>query len=538
MMRPMTISPRCILIPLAVLLLAACQSTPVKDSDSPPNIIFLLADDQSADTLSSAGHPVVQTPHLDQLASSGMFFANAFAVQPICAPSRFAIFTGQYERTNGLGFSSPYEATEAQWTDSYPALFRRAGYHTGFVGKFGVEFYEFRGQTPEKFDFWKGHDGWLSFFARDNPENTAIESYVDSNFEITTEIMGEAIDEFLDTAPSDKPFHLSVSFSAPHNSMTSSMYSDADTSHCETSRCRVMGVPANQNPRLKGHPVYEDLYRDVPIEANSDLKDGLYAHLPREVVGHEKRKFWYEHLYYPETNVEHMIRYYQQISGIDKVVGKLVARLKAKGLLQNTVIIYTSDHGYLTGHYGIGGKGLLYDQSVKVPLIVFDPRSKGGQRADALVLTVDLAPTMLQLAGLAAPEKMQGRSLVSLLENPDASWRDSVLLESLTTTEDKTMSEAIRTHDWKYIRYFSTPDCPYDESDLEFEQRAVAFEQLFDLRADPMEKTNLAQEREFFPTLQTLRTRLGQASQALSSHSKVYKAQAKLPNRPPGQGCW
>lgn len=127
----------------ALVVLGGCSGdTPPSDiaAAKRPNIIFLLADDQQAGTLSSQGHAYLQTPNLDRLARKGVQFTNAFTVQPICAPSRFAILSGQYERTNGLGFSSPYAVTEEQWSKTYPALLRNAGYYTGFIGKFGVEF--------------------------------------------------------------------------------------------------------------------------------------------------------------------------------------------------------------------------------------------------------------------------------------------------------------------------------------------------------------------------------------------------------------
>ena len=184
-----------------------------------PNIIFLLADDQRADSLSSAGHAFSQTPNIDRLAREGVTFANAFTVQPICAPSRFAFFSGQYERVNGLGFNSPYQVSQAQWQLTYPALLQDAGYYTGFIGKFGVQFYSIDGGAPAQFDYWRAHDGWLPFWPKDMPDNPATEIYRNAEHDITTEIMGEYIEEFLDTRPVGVPFNLSVSFSAPHNSV-------------------------------------------------------------------------------------------------------------------------------------------------------------------------------------------------------------------------------------------------------------------------------------------------------------------------------
>ncbi|MEE4281615.1 MAG: sulfatase-like hydrolase/transferase, partial [Pseudomonadales bacterium] len=134
---------------IACAFLAACtqspDQTPVSTSKPTerPNIIFLLTDDQRADTLSIAGNTDIKTPNIDELARGGVRYSNAFTVQPICAPSRFAFLSGQYERTSGLGFNSPYEVSETQWAQTYPALLQQAGYHTGFIGKFGVQYYSF-----------------------------------------------------------------------------------------------------------------------------------------------------------------------------------------------------------------------------------------------------------------------------------------------------------------------------------------------------------------------------------------------------------
>lgn len=533
-------------VPLAVVavLLSGCDATQQihmtenDDSNQRPNIIFLLADDQRIGTTSAENHPYIVTPNLDKLSQGGFVFSNAYAVQPICAPSRFSIFSGQYERTHGLGFSSPYQVTEEQWGNTYPALLRKAGYYTGFIGKFGVEFYTFRGRIKDKFDYWRGHDGWLSFFPTDNPESTSIEIYADAEHVIATEIMGEYIEEFLDTLPGDKPFNLSVSFSAPHGSVSSSMYLDADTSDCTTVQCEKMGSPANENPRLAGHPIYGKLYRDKQFSVPEDLDKSPYHYLPREVIGHEKRKQWYSYLYDKETNAEHSIRYLQLITGIDKVVGQLLQKLEKLGLRDNTVIIYTSDHGLLTGEYGVGGKGLLYDLSARVPLIVAGPRSRERTNAEALVMNVDIAPTILSFAGVEIPGTMQGKDLRELMANPQLEWRNEIFIESLTTSEDKAMSEALRTKEWKYIRYFANTSCPYGESDLDFSRQTPVFEQLFDLRQDPGERTNLVNHSTVTDVLADMRQKTSRHSIKLTQQSRVYKESVELAIRSAGDGCW
>ncbi|GAB5413488.1 MAG: sulfatase [Congregibacter sp.] len=517
--------------------MAAGAAGAEQSDDSRPNIIFLLTDDQRADTLSIAGNPHIQTPSLDRLAREGTRYTNAFTVAPICAPSRFAFLSGQYERVNGLGFNSPYQVSEAQWERTYPALLRESGYHTGFVGKFGVQYYEFAEGAAAKFDYWRAHDGWLPFFPKDLPDNPATAIYADARNTITTEIMGEYIAEFLDTRPSNKPFQLSVSFSAPHNSVVSSMYSEGADPDCDAYACRVMGYAANKNPRLRGHPVYDSLYRAEGIPIAADTGRDPFRFIPQGVIDHTARHKWYAYNYDRELQPEHLIRYYQTITGIDQVVGELLAQLKSLGLADNTIIVFSSDHGLLNGEYGTGGKALLYDLVAKVPLIVFDPRRppSDSQRVnDDLVLSVDVAPTILALAGLEAPESMQGKDL--LAADPP---REAVFLESLTVAEGNPFIEALRTQDMKYVRYLERQGCPYTEEQLDFAEQEPVYEQLFDLARDPGERVNLADDPRYAEALARMREDTRRQSIVLTHQGRRYKSSLPVPRRPvDGVYCW
>ncbi|MGI9205602.1 MAG: sulfatase-like hydrolase/transferase [Woeseiaceae bacterium] len=502
-----------------------------------PNIIFLLADDQRADSLSFAGHAFSQTPNIDQLAKNGVQFTSAFTVEPICAPSRFAFLSGQYERTNGLGFNSPYEVSEAQWQQTYPALLRGAGYYTGFVGKFGVQFYSLDGGAVSKFDFWRAHDGWLPFWPKELPENPATEIYKNAKNDITTEIMGEYIEEFLDTRPDNVPFNLSVSFSAPHNSVVSSMYPDGADPDCESYACQVMGYAANKNPRLVGHPVYDQLYRDKEIAIATDTGRDPYRFIAEGVIDHEARRQWYDYNYDPNMQPEHLIRYHQTVTGIDRVVGDLVGQLERLGIADNTIIIYSSDHGLLNGEYGTGGKGLLYDLVAKIPLIVYDPRDSendGENKNAEMVLSIDVPATMLAYAGIQVPEVMEGRDL-----NSGEVERDEIFLESLTVAEGNPFIEALRTHDWKYVRYLQPHGCPYTEEHLDFSEQEPIFEQLFHLTSDPAERVNLAGAAKHGKILEQFRERTRVRSSALTSHGRRHKNDAPVGLRPEsGVYCW
>jgi arylsulfatase A-like enzyme len=179
----------CYLLCLGFLLQAFAEA-------ARPNIIFLLTDDQRDNTYAAMGHPFVDTPNVDRLLSQSMRFSNTYTAEPVCAPSRVSLLVGMHERVHGIGFTSAYDLTEEQWSRSYPALLQKAGYYTGFVGKLGVEYYTFFGKANEKFDYWWGHDGWTKFLPK-NFNQPSTTPYHNAKNEVITEIMGEAMGDFL-----------------------------------------------------------------------------------------------------------------------------------------------------------------------------------------------------------------------------------------------------------------------------------------------------------------------------------------------------
>jgi len=483
-----------------------------------PNIVFLLTDDQRARTFSAAGHPVIRTPHLDRLAAEGVRFTNAFVTDPTCKPSRVTFLTGLYERVHGVGFSTRQKLTERQWGRTYPALMRKAGYYTGFLGKFGVESYTFRGRAGTKFDFWRGHDGWARFRPKKLRHCAA---YADSAEEIITPIMGESIDRFLDSCPAGKPFCLSVSFSAPHGSISGSMVPG------ETGESR-MTTPAHTVAQLRDHPIYGKLYRDEEVKIPAETARDTEPYIPRRVLPQAKRRRCYSYAYTRPTAREHHYRYYQLITGIDAVVGRLRKSLARRGLADRTVIVFSSDHGLLMGEYGMGGKSLLYDLATRIPLVIHDPalpKDRRGKTIDAFAISADIAPTLLSYAGLEPPGDVQGRDLRPLLADPDRPWRDEVFLENLYVGRDNPFIEAVRTKRFKYVRYFANPGNHYSDEQADFAGKTPVFEQLFDLRADPQEKTNLVGEARHRGVLQRLRARCRKRSADLIARRKAYRAE-------------
>ena len=498
---------------LAIWAFAGCQAP--SPTEARPNIIFLLTDDQRADALGIAGHPILETPHIDRLARDGVRFTEAHVVAPVCMPSRASFMNGQYERVHQIGFSSANVLSEAQWDRTYSALLRREGYHVGFVGKIGLQQYAFRGRPLEKFDFWRGHDDWARFWPK---EFDHLSIYHDSKADIVTPIMSDSIERFLDDAPLDRPFMLSVSFSAPHGSISGTvLYPDEDGPN-------RMTTPANTHPRLVDDPVYGSLYRNREIDLPESVHDDTAKHIPLDVHPREGRTKTYSYSYLGDTVLrEHRVRYYQLIHGVDIAVGKLRESLASRGLADNTVIVFSSDHGLLMGEYGMGGKSLLYDLTTRVPLIIYDPRAPSGDRGgtiDELVLSIDVPATIASYGGIEVPPSMQGQDLRPLMENPATEWRDEIFIESLFLLRTGPFMEAVRTKDWKYVRYFKSDEAQYTAKDIDFAGQEPAFEQLFDLVNDPSEERNLVTDPQHAELLEMFRQHCRRHSEELLEASK------------------
>jgi alpha-L-rhamnosidase len=425
-----------------------------------PNIILLLTDDQRNDTLGCAGHPVVRTPNIDKLAARGVRFENCFVTTSICAASRASIFTGLYERTHGYTFGKPPVLQEYTLA-SYPVLLKRSGYRTGFIGKFGCSL---EGQE-EMFDYRKYVPG--PGYIR-QPDGSELES---------TDVMGNLAKEFLKAAD-DRPFCLSVSFHAAH----------ADDS--------------NLTPG-KGHYPYPQgvshLYSDQTMPDPNLSDPGYYDTLPEFLKTSMNRKRFHWRWDTREKYQTNMRAYFRMLSGIDNVVGQLVETLKKKGLADNTVIIYTADNGYFMSDRGFAGKWNHFEQSLRVPLVVYDPRlpeGKQGRVVEPMALNIDLAPTMLELARLEIPKHYQGRSLTPVIEkntlgNPG--WRDEFYCEHLMENPIIPRWEGVRNQRYKYARYFD---------------QVPTFEFLHDLEKDPTELKNLASDPNYKPILKQLRARV------------------------------
>ncbi|MBK9166967.1 MAG: sulfatase [Bryobacterales bacterium] len=421
-----------------------------------PNLVFLLSDDQRWDALGAMGHPILRTPHLDRLASRGVLFRNHFVTTSICAVSRASIFSGQWAGTHGIrDFATGF--TDDAWGRTYPALLRHAGYFTGFIGKWGVG----RDLPESRFDFWRGFGGQGHYYQK-RPNGQFVH---------LTELMGDQSIEFLDAAPRGRPFCLSVSFKAPH--------------------------VQDQDPRqFLYDPANAALYQDVRIPVPETAEPRYINALPVEVQRSEGRRRWAVRFGTPELYEESVRSYYRLITEMDTAIGRLTAELARRGLADNTVIVFTSDNGFYLGEHGLAGKWLMHEESIRVPLLIFDPRlpaARRGSTVDEMTLNVDLAPTLLAAASLPPVSGMQGRPLLPLVRGERPRWRREWFYEHHFSHDGWIpQTEGIRTNRWKYTRYLDTQPL---------------FEALFDLAADPREARNLAREEQGQPSLLELRER-------------------------------
>lgn len=432
-----------------------------------PNILFVLVDDQRHDTLGCAGHPVIQTPNIDQLAERGVRFENMFATTSICMASRANIFTGLTETGHGFTGGGPpaTPVIEQDVSTSFPVLLRKSGYRTGFFGKQHVKFQE-------------GNDAALArMFDRHEVihRNPYFKKQPDGSMRHEAELIGDRAVQFLETQSKDQPFCLYMSFNIAHAE-------DAD---------RRPGI---------GHfpwPQAVDGMYDHINPAPPRLGDARYFDVhPEFLKASLNRVRWYWRWDTPEKYAVNMRAYYRMLSGMDQVVGRVVQALDKLGFDSNTVVIYTADNGYYMGDRGFAGKWSHYEESLRVPLIVYDPRlprEQRGQVVKPMALNIDLPATMLELAGVDVPEKYQGESLVPILQGKTpGDWRTDFLCEHHFNNKQLPKWRGVRGSRFSYARYYEQ-DPPY--------------EFLFDLETDPTQFHNLASDTKYQATLLRMRHR-------------------------------
>ncbi|MFD1143524.1 sulfatase [Larkinella insperata] len=424
------------------------QRTPEK-----PNIIFLLTDDHRWDALGVAGNRIIQTPHLDALANDGILFPNAYVTTAICCVSRASILSGQYESRHKINdFSTDFTAEAV--ANTYPILLKKAGYTIGFVGKYGV------GENPPEhlYDYWACNRKGQPPYEYVNQSRQKVHH---------TDSVAHSARLFLDQFAGKGPFCLSVSFKAPHE---------------------LDGNPPTYPVQERFTNLYKDAKIPVPETANPKYWNNFPDFFRTDKnIGRER---WKPLFSTPELHQQTVKNYYRLITGVDEVVGKLVAQLKQLRVDKNTIIVFMGDNGFYLGEHGMEGKWFGHEESIRVPLIVYNPAlpaSQRGKKSARMALNIDIAPTLLAFAGVAIPKTMQG---VDLMKTAGPARTDFFYEHTFMGSPRLPKVEGVVSRDFKYMKFIEH-----------------GYEELYQISADPHETRNLAKDPQFSGHLNRLRGR-------------------------------
>ena len=455
-----------------------------------PNILFIMTDDHAAHAMSCYGSKVNQTPNLDRLAKEGLRFTNSFCTNSICAPCRAVILTGKYSHLNGV-IDNAVKFDGAQQT--FPKLLQQAGYETALVGKWHLK------TDPTGFDYWNILPGQGAYY---NPAMIEM-GRQKKHAGYVTDILTEHALGWLKGRQGDKPFCLMFHHKAPHREWEPgpkylTLYADRDIPEPETLFDDYEG---------RGRAAKE---QDMSIEktmTNRDVK--LVA--PRNLTPEQKEKW--DAAYGPGNQAfaeahlqgQDLVRWkYQRyikdylrcIAAVDESVGQVLDYLDQSGLAENTVVIYTSDQGFYLGDHGWFDKRFMYEESLRMPLLVRYPKEirAGSENAD-IVLNLDFAETFLDYAGVAAPGDMQGRSLRPLLQGrTPTDWRKSMYYHyyEYPAVHSVKRHYGVRTQRYKLIHFYHDID--------EWE--------LYDLKSDPDERRNVYGDPQYADVVKELKAEL------------------------------
>ncbi len=395
------------------------------------------------------GNPFIRTPILDKLAGKSFCFMNNFVTTSICAISRASFLTGQYAGKHGVReFEIPL--SDAAMAASYPNLLKNAGYNTGFIGKWGIGHHQIE-KAQFMYNFFAAFPGHGNYHSPHTP-----------NLHLTDVQANQATGFIYNASKSDKPFFLQLSFKAPHSPY----------------------IPSSE---------FRSFYHSLNIPRfPTDTKE-LFDQVPPSIAQSRLRTRWWQFLHTDDKMQGFVKSYYRLVSGVDKAVGQIIRSLEETGQLDNTIIIFSSDNGYLIGEHGLWGKWMMYEESIRVPLMVYIPparlKSQPQRRLiEKMTLNIDVAPTILELAGLPVPSHIQGSSMLPLMFEDHPKWRDEFYYEHFFTSGAGWIPPCIgiRTERWKYTLYNYKDEVLYDLQDDPYETRNLAYTEQYKKLAGEM----------------------------------------------------
>ncbi len=474
---------------LLALVLVACDApeTPAPASATPsarPNIVVVLLDDMRFDEFSAGGHPYLETPNIDRLAKEGALFANAFHAVPLCSPNRATLLTGQYPSRHGI-IDNVARNLASHHLETFNIPLQAAGYRTAFLGKWHMG----NDATPRP-----GWDYWVAMPGQGRSEDPELfeDGAMHTVPGYTTDLLTDRAVRFIERERA-APFLVYLAHKAVHPDIVQrddgSVDSESDRGY----------IPARRDEGRYAGRTYPRRQERAEVAADLEGKPVIRRALARLPAIPDTGNGEHQHPNTPFMGDETIRRRAEMIAGVDASLGRIMHTLDSLGILDQTVIVLSSDNGFFFGEHGLTTERRLpYEESIRNPLLVRYPsRVPAGSRPDGLALTVDLAPTLLDLAGVPISASIQGRSLVPLFTNTPSDWRQSVLVEFYTNEQPfphlrDVDYRAVRTDRYKYIHWVKFP----------------GEDELYDLRADSLERRNLARDPTMAPVRQQMRAEL------------------------------
>ena len=482
-----------------------------------PNILFIMTDDHSYQTISAYSDKLIKTPNLDRIADEGVIFHNSFVGNSICAPSRATMLTGKHTHKNGqINNSVTFDSSQV----TFPKLLKAAGYQTALVGKWHLK------SDPTGFDYWNILPGQGQYY---NPD--FIEMGEKKRFEgYCTDLTTDFGLNWLDKRNYEKPFCLLLHHKAPHRTW------QPDTLHLDEFKDKIYPVPENFFDNYEGRQAMMEQHlsiRSGDMDVNYDLKmedekiHGRFGNVNHTArMNDQQRERWYAH-YKPitkdflEKNLEgdelylwkyqrYMRDYLACIRSVDENVGRVLDYLEENGLADNTLVVYTSDQGFYMGEHGWFDKRFMYEESFRTPLLMRLPKgyNRHGEVPE-LVQNIDYAPTFLDFAGVEIPVEIQGKSMKPLLiDDKNKEWRDAVYYHYYEFPNEHAVKKhyGVRTDRYKLIHFYNDIDVW----------------ELYDLEKDPEEMNNLLGQKEYAEVQNNLKLRLAELQVEYDDDSMEY----------------
>lgn len=435
-------------------------SLPAIKGAKPRNVVFILTDDHRADFMGFTGKlPWLKTPNMDRLYKGGAWFKNAFVTTALCSPSRASILTGAYSHVHTIVDN---QAPEPPNLIYFPQYLQKAGYQTSFFGKWHMG--DEDDHPRPGFHHWESFKGQGVYYNPTLNINGKSVSFKDSAY--ITDLLTEHAIDWLKGRDKSKPFFLYLSHKAVHSTVA---------------------------PVKRHRGMYQNMKYTLPPTYFQTLSDEYKKSEWPEWVK-QQRYSWHgvDYLYHTHQPIEELVQSYcETLMSVDESIGSVMDYLKEEGLDQNTLVIYMGDNGFSFGEHGLIDKRHFYEESVKVPFLAYCPELfSGGKTINKMVQNIDIAPTVLECAGLQQPAHLPGRSFLPLLRGDSTQWRDKIFYEYYWEYDfpmTPTMF-GVRTDKYKYIRYQGI----WDRNEL------------YDLEADPHETTNLISKPEYAQTVRDL----------------------------------